>query len=103
MHRMDAPLAKATRELRKRYGTGQIDLADRLGITNVHLCNLEAGRSTYSVHVVRELSDIYGFDVYLYTAVTFVPLNWYAKPLRPHILAMRAAMEGLIRKQIGGD
>jgi len=102
MHRMDAPLAKATRELRKRFDYSQKDLARRLGIGHAYLCNLEKGRHTYSsIHIIRSLSAIYGFDVYLYAAVTFVPLNWYAKELRPHILEMRAAMEGLIRKQLG--
>jgi transcriptional regulator with XRE-family HTH domain len=101
MHKMDAPLAKATRSLRERFGFEQIELADRLGITNVHLCNLEAGRSTYSVHVVRRLSDIYGIDVYLYTAVTFVPLNWYALPLRENIRTMRMLMDRELAKALG--
>ncbi len=101
MHKMDAPLAKATRELRERFGFEQIELAERLGMTNIHPCNLEAGRSTYSVHVVRKLSDIYGIDVYLYTAVTFVPLNCYATPLRENIRSMRMLMASEVAKAVG--
>lgn len=62
--------------IRKKRGLKQVQLADRLGITNIYLCKIEAGRADPSQKLLRRIAgelgvtpgELYDNDIQLHTA-----------------------------------
>ncbi len=51
----------AIREFRRRMGLTQVELAKRIGVTQGHLANVEAGRHTLSEANARLVAQEFGF------------------------------------------
>ena len=62
---MRIKLGKTARELRAALGISQRRAADMLGITSVHLCNVEKGRAAPSQHLIDKYRELWGIDLYV--------------------------------------
>ena len=58
-------LGEAATYIRDRSTLTQKSAAKKLGITNVHLCNVEAGRSMPSLTLIAKYREVFGVDVYV--------------------------------------
>jgi len=58
-------------EYRKHLGWDQSEAAEKLNITNVHLSNLEKGKSTPSIKLIEKVEEVYGVNIYV--------LAWHKK------------------------
>jgi transcriptional regulator with XRE-family HTH domain len=58
-------LGKTAKYLRERKGLSQKATADALGITQVHLSNIENNKSVPSPNLLRRYRDLWGVDLYI--------------------------------------
>lgn len=54
------------RELREQLEMSQKDAADALGITQVHLCNVEKNKSKPSPSLLDRYRELWGIDLYVF-------------------------------------
>jgi transcriptional regulator with XRE-family HTH domain len=59
-------LGDTARDLRETFGLTQRAAADRLGISYVHLCNIEHNKSRPSPELMQKYRDLFGVDLYVY-------------------------------------
>lgn len=81
-------LGATARSLRDSFGLTQRAAADRLGVSCVHLCNVERGNARPSPDLIDRYRDVFGVDLYVYAWCT----TGDPKKLSP---AMRKATERL--------
>jgi transcriptional regulator with XRE-family HTH domain len=55
----------ALRNARERLTLNQHEMADRLGVTNVHVCNLERGHTAPSLEMLQSWCKALGYEVRL--------------------------------------
>jgi transcriptional regulator with XRE-family HTH domain len=59
------PLGKTARYLRAIQGLSQREAARQLGISVVHLCNIENDKSTPSPALLDRFRELWGIDLYV--------------------------------------
>jgi transcriptional regulator with XRE-family HTH domain len=59
------PLGKTARYLRERKGLSQSKAAEALGITQVHLSNIENNKAVPSPNLLTRYRDLWGVDLYI--------------------------------------
>ncbi len=68
---MSIRLGQTARDVRKSLGLSQREAAEKLGITAVHLCNVEHDGSNPSKGLINRYSELFGVDLIVrYTAGT---------------------------------
>ncbi len=60
-------LGETARNLRETFGLTQRAVADRLGISYVHLCNLENNKARPSAEMLEKFRRVFGVDLYVYS------------------------------------
>lgn len=63
-------LGETARSLRESFGLTQRAAADRLGVSYVHLCNVEKGHSRPSPDLIGRYREVFGVDLYVYSWCT---------------------------------
>lgn len=63
-------LGETARELRERSGWAQVAAAKELGITQVHLSNIETNKARPSAELIQRYHDVFGVDLYVYAFCT---------------------------------
>jgi transcriptional regulator with XRE-family HTH domain len=63
-------LGETVRELRERAGLPQVQAAKQLGITQVHLSNLETNKARPSPDLIEKFHAVFGVDLYVYAFCT---------------------------------
>jgi transcriptional regulator with XRE-family HTH domain len=58
-------VGKTARHVRQSLGLTQQELADRLGITNVHLSHIENNKAYPSPALLERFRELYGIDLYV--------------------------------------
>lgn len=64
-------LGEAARALRESLGLSQRAAAQELGISHVHLSNLENGRASPRADTIERYYDAWGVDLYMYAVSKF--------------------------------
>ena len=82
-------IAASIREIREAIGLSQREAADRIGCTNVHLCELESGRQNFTFAMLDEISSAYKEDVVIYAVIFHLDLGYFPPVARPAIKAAR--------------
>jgi len=59
-------IGKVAREVREHVGMSQKGAADVLGITEVHLCNIENNKSKPSTALLDRYHELWGIDLYVF-------------------------------------
>jgi transcriptional regulator with XRE-family HTH domain len=60
-------LGDTARNLRESFGLTQRAAAERLGISSVHLCNIEKDKSRPSPELMAKYREVFGIDLYVYS------------------------------------
>ena len=58
-------LGNTARDLRESLGLSQRQVADALGVTPVHLCNIEKNRAAPSQTLIDKYRELWGIDLYV--------------------------------------
>lgn len=58
-------IGKSARRLRESHGLTQRLAAERLGVSNVHLCNIENDKSAPSATLLEAYREVFGVDLYV--------------------------------------
>jgi transcriptional regulator with XRE-family HTH domain len=81
---------ETARELRESFGLTQRAAADRLGVSWVHLCNIENDKSRPSPELMEKYREVFGVDLYVY--------SWC---LRPNLDKLPASMREVTQRMSG--
>lgn len=68
-------LGRTAKYIRKKAGLTQRDAAARLGITNVHLCNVERNHTAPSSALRGRYEEVFGVDLYITAWLLFGDVN----------------------------
>ena len=60
-------LGETAKLLREDFGLTQRATADRLGVSYVHLCNIEKDKSNPSADLMEKYRVVFGVDLYVYS------------------------------------
>jgi transcriptional regulator with XRE-family HTH domain len=63
---LDIKIGRVAKEIREAMGLSQRQAADALGITNVHLSNIENDKSEPSVGLLDKYRELWGVDLYVF-------------------------------------
>jgi transcriptional regulator with XRE-family HTH domain len=58
-------LGRTARHVRERLGMTQRAAAEALGVSSVHLSNVERGVTPPSASLIARFTDVYGIDIYV--------------------------------------
>jgi transcriptional regulator with XRE-family HTH domain len=96
---MKVEIGKSTRRIREAKGLSQRAAAAALGISAVHLCNIENGNALPSTDLIAHIRQLWGVDVYMLAWCLYGDVNALPGPVRE--AAMRLAKAWRI--QLGID
>lgn len=82
-------LGRTIRILRERAGLTQQSAADALGVTNVHLCNLENNKATPSTALIKRCRELWGTDPYVLAWCLFGDTKRLPEALQAPATALR--------------
>lgn len=100
-------IGKAARYLRDRLGITQREVAERLGISYVHLSNIENNKVLPSASILESYKSIWGIDLYV--------LGWclngdadrlpsqFTAPVRELTKAWKSQIELMLRRKDSSD
>ena len=83
-------LGETARALRESFGLTQRAAADRLGVSWVHLCNIEKDKSRPSSELLEKYREVFGVDLYVYSWCT-----------QPNMDKLPLAMRDITRRMAG--
>jgi transcriptional regulator with XRE-family HTH domain len=79
---LDIYLGQTARNLRESLGLTQRAAATALGISFVHLCNIEKNRAVPSQTLIDKFRELWGVDLYVLAWCTLGDSSKLPKPLR---------------------
>jgi transcriptional regulator with XRE-family HTH domain len=100
-HSMPISLGKAAQNLRSRLNLSLRDAAAELGMSYVHLCNVENGKASPSPETIERFHDTWGIDLYMYAVAFYSDNRETPKVLRSPLSALAEAWEQHINALIG--
>ncbi len=86
-------LCDAARELRSRIGLSVRKAADELGMSYVHLSNIENQKVSPSPEVIDRFRQAWGIDLYMFAVCKFSDLEEYPERVARPLERLRAAWE----------
>lgn len=93
-------VGESARALREQLGLSQKEAAVALGISNVHLCNLEKNNSHPSPELLAKYRELWGVDLYVFAWCRHGDVNRLPKQLRTAAHALANGWQVQIDKQI---
>ena len=93
-------VGKSARALREQLGLSQKEAAAQLGISNVHLCNLEKDNSHPSPELQARYRELWGVDLYVFAWCRDGDADHLPKQLRAAAKSLAAGWQQLIDEQI---
>lgn len=94
-------LGETARELRDRTGLSQIDAAKQLGITQVHLSNIENDKARPSPDLAAKYRDVFGVDLYVYAFCTRGDLERMPKGVRDASAKLASIWQRELDRRLG--
>ena len=58
-------IGQTARRMRENLGLSQLEAADKLGVSNVHLCNIEKDKAIPSSAFLSAFRETFGVDLYV--------------------------------------
>jgi transcriptional regulator with XRE-family HTH domain len=100
---MPISLGKAAQDLRARLNLSLRQAAMELGVSYVHLCNIENGKASPSPEMLEKFHDAWGIDLYMYALAFFPDERATPKSLKAPVKALAAGwkrhIEMLLRER----
>lgn len=75
-------LGKTSRYLRESKGLTQRAMADALGVSYVHLCNIENNKAAPSQSLIDRYRELWGIDLYILAWCLYGDLTELPEPVR---------------------
>lgn len=95
---MPISLGKAAQDLRTKLCLSLRHAALELGVSYVHLCNVENGKASPSPEMLEKFHDAWGIDLYMYALAFFPDDRETPKALRGPSKALAAGWKRHIEK-----
>jgi transcriptional regulator with XRE-family HTH domain len=96
-------LGEAARDLRMKLNLSLREAEVELGISYVHLCNIENGKVTPSQKIVERFHDAWGIDLYMFALAFHSDAGATPRALRQPVKALeegcRRHIEALLRQR----
>lgn len=93
-------LGEAARHLRERLGLSQRAAANQLGISHVHLSNIESGKSSPTAAIIEKYYEAWDIDLYMFAVANFSQNDRIPHPLRGAVNELRLAWDSEIESRI---
>jgi transcriptional regulator with XRE-family HTH domain len=94
------PLGKTARHLRESLGLTQRAAAARLGISCVHLCNIENNKSVPSPALLERFRELWNVDLYVLAWCLHGDADKLPKPLRKPMAELARAWQSQIDLEV---
>jgi len=94
-------LGETARELRERSGLSQVQAAKQLGITQVHLSNIETNKARPSPDLLDRFRSVFGVDLYVYAFCTRGDLQKMPRGLRDASARLAQVWQTELDKHLG--
>ncbi len=99
---MESYSGRATRYLRKALGLKQREMADQLGISVVHYCNIENGKAQPSPELLSRYRDIWDIDLYVLGWSLYGDVSKLPRPLQEAAASIAETWKRELRKKLMG-
>jgi transcriptional regulator with XRE-family HTH domain len=93
-------IGDVARELREQLEISQKDVADELGITQVHLCNIEKNKSKPSPSLLDRYRELWGIDLYVFAWCQHGNVKRLPQPMRDAATSLAEGWRHRIREMI---
>jgi len=93
-------LGQTARYLRESFGLTQRAAAERLGISYVHLCNIENNKSVPSPELLEKFREVWDVDLYVLAWCLHGDANKLPKPLRKPMNDLAKAWQDQIERAV---
>jgi transcriptional regulator with XRE-family HTH domain len=93
-------VGESARCLREQLGLSQKDAAVELGISNVHLCNIEKDNGNPSPELLAKYRELWGVDLYVFAWCRTGDVAGLPKQLRTAAKSLSSGWQQQIDKQI---
>lgn len=93
-------VGESARSLREQLGLSQKEAAVELGISNVHLCNIEKDNSNPSPELLAKYRDKWGVDLYVFAWCRVGDIDGLPKQLQSAAKSLSEGWQQQIDKQI---
>lgn len=95
-----SPLGQAARFLREQRQLTQRSAAEALGVSYVHLSNVERGKAEPSTKLLKRFRDVYGADLHALAWCLFEDEENLPVPLRVHRRHLARAWRELLAEPV---
>ena len=99
---MNELLGKTARQLRESLGMTQRAAAEVLGVSVVHLCNVENGKANPSLELIAKYQETWGVDLYVLTWCLHGKTERLPAAVRKHADALTAAWKKQLKLKTPG-
>lgn len=93
-------VGESARILREQFGLSQKEAAAELGITNVHLCNIEKDNSNPSPDLLAKYRELWGVDLYVFAWCRNGDIDLLPKQLRAAARSLESGWKQQIDRQV---
>ncbi len=93
-------VGESARELREQIGLSQKAAADELGISNVHLCNIEKNNANPSPELLAKIRERWGVDLYVFAWCRAGDVGKLPRQIQAAAQALANGWQEQIEKQI---
>lgn len=93
-------LGEAARHLRERLGLSQRAAAQELGISHVHLNNIENGKASPTAAMIEKYYQAWNIDLYMFAVANFTTDDRVPASLQSAVGKMRQAWNTEIESRI---
>lgn len=90
-------LGTTARYLREMHGLNQKAAAEELGVTVVHLCNIEKDRATPSPRLMERYRECWGIDLYILAWCLHGDMEKLPESVREPMAALAEAWQDQLR------
>lgn len=100
---MSIKIGTTARYLRNQLGLKQKDAAEALGITRVHLCNIEKNHSTPSQALIDKYRELWGIDLYVLAWCQHGDVDSLPKAMRQAVAKLTDGWNQQLKTQFVGS
>lgn len=93
-------VGESARDLREQMGLSQKAAAEELGISNVHLCNIENNNAKPSPELLAKYREKWGVDLYVFAWCRTGDVAKLPKQIQTAAEALASGWQQQIRKQL---
>lgn len=90
-------IGKTAKSIRETHGLSQKEAAEKLGISNVHLCNLENDKVSPSTDLLERYRDTFGTDLYVLAWCEHGDVEMLPKSVRAAARRLQEAWKSRLR------